>query len=119
MVRLSSAMLEDEDSWTCTDSSDTPITGDHDNQHSDDPSIGLQSILNNPHPSNPAFPAAQGLYDPEEEKDACGVGFVVHIKGKECHKIVSDAKGLLCNMTHRGASEFCCGLVWRWGCAEV
>ncbi|KAF2840402.1 glutamate synthase [Patellaria atrata CBS 101060] len=50
-----------------------------------------------------ALPLKQGLYDPELEKDACGVGFAAHIKGKASHKIVSDAKNLLCNMTHRGA----------------
>lgn len=50
-----------------------------------------------------SLPAAQGLYDPENEKDSCGVGFMCHIKGKPAHKIVSDAKALLCNMTHRGA----------------
>ncbi|GAA5871080.1 hypothetical protein JCM8547_005352 [Rhodosporidiobolus lusitaniae] len=50
------------------------------------------------------LPAKQGLYNPEEEKDSCGVGFVCHIKGKASHKIVSDAKNLLCNMTHRGAT---------------
>ncbi|KAN0061168.1 glutamate synthase [NADH] [Thecaphora frezii] len=50
-----------------------------------------------------SLPAAQGLYDPDNEKDACGVGFMCQIKGKPAHKIVSDAKQLLCNMTHRGA----------------
>ncbi|KAJ9666072.1 glutamate synthase [NADH] [Coniosporium apollinis] len=50
-----------------------------------------------------ALPLKQGLYDPELEKDACGVGFAAHIKGKASHKIISDAKSLLCNMTHRGA----------------
>ncbi|KAK3683562.1 putative glutamate synthase [Podospora appendiculata] len=50
-----------------------------------------------------ALPVKQGLYDPELEKDACGVGFACHIKGKPSHKIVSDARNLLCNMTHRGA----------------
>ncbi|PWN54002.1 putative glutamate synthase [Violaceomyces palustris] len=50
-----------------------------------------------------SLPAAQGLYDPDNEKDACGVGFICQIKGKPAHKIVSDAKHLLCNMTHRGA----------------
>lgn len=49
------------------------------------------------------LPVKQGLYDPEYEKDACGVGFSCHIKGQVSHKIVSDAKNLLCNMTHRGA----------------
>ncbi|MCJ1224213.1 glutamate synthase [NADH] [Toensbergia leucococca] len=37
-----------------------------------------------------ALPVKQGLYDPELEKDACGVGFAAHIKGKASHKIVSD-----------------------------
>ncbi|KAJ8124712.1 hypothetical protein O1611_g8928 [Lasiodiplodia mahajangana] len=50
-----------------------------------------------------ALPVKQGLYDPSLEKDACGVGFACHIKGVPSHKIVSDARNLLCNMTHRGA----------------
>ncbi|MCJ1244278.1 glutamate synthase [NADH] [Trapelia coarctata] len=50
-----------------------------------------------------ALPVKQGLYDPELEKDACGVGFAAHIKGKASHKVISDARNLLCNMTHRGA----------------
>ncbi|SPO03387.1 probable glutamate synthase (NADPH) [Cephalotrichum gorgonifer] len=50
-----------------------------------------------------ALPVKQGLYDPDLEKDACGVGFACHIKGQPSHKIVSDARNLLCNMTHRGA----------------
>ncbi|CDK29824.1 unnamed protein product [Kuraishia capsulata CBS 1993] len=49
------------------------------------------------------LPVAKGLYNPEYEKDACGVGFACHIKGDVSHKIVSDARYLLCNMTHRGA----------------
>ncbi|RPB15543.1 putative glutamate synthase Glt1 [Morchella conica CCBAS932] len=49
------------------------------------------------------LPLKQGLYDPELEKDACGVGFAAHIKGVASHKILSDARSLLCNMTHRGA----------------
>lgn len=39
-----------------------------------------------------ALPKKQGLYDPELEKDACGVGFAAHIKGKVSHKIVSDGE---------------------------
>ena len=49
-----------------------------------------------------ALPVAKGLYNPELEKDACGVGFVCHLKGDVSQKIVSDARNLLCNMTHRG-----------------
>lgn len=37
-----------------------------------------------------ALPLKQGLYDPELEKDACGVGFAAHIKGNVSHKIVTD-----------------------------
>lgn len=37
-----------------------------------------------------ALPVKQGLYDPELEKDACGVGFAAHIKGKASHKIITD-----------------------------
>ena len=49
------------------------------------------------------FPAKQGLYDPEFEKDSCGVGFVAHIKGERSHQIVLDADQVLRNMNHRGA----------------
>lgn len=48
------------------------------------------------------LPTPKGLYNPEYEKDACGVGFTCHIKGQASHKIVSDCRNLLCNMTHRG-----------------
>lgn len=51
-----------------------------------------------------SFPSKQALYNPELEKDACGVGFMVHVKGERSHKILSDANNVLCNMTHRGAS---------------
>jgi glutamate synthase (NADPH/NADH) large chain len=49
------------------------------------------------------FPAKHGLYDPNYEKDSCGVGFVAHIKGKRSHQIVRDADEILRHMTHRGA----------------
>ncbi|KAK6462094.1 glutamate synthase [Scheffersomyces coipomensis] len=49
-----------------------------------------------------ALPVAKGLYNPELEKDACGVGFTCHLKGEASHKIVSDSRNLLCNMSHRG-----------------
>lgn len=41
-----------------------------------------------------ALPLKQGLYDPELEKDACGVGFAAHIKGKASHKIVTDGESV-------------------------
>lgn len=43
-----------------------------------------------------ALPLKQGLYDPELEKDACGVGFAAHIKGKASHKIVTDGEHNAC-----------------------
>jgi glutamate synthase (NADPH/NADH) large chain len=48
-------------------------------------------------------PAASGLYDPRHEHDACGVGFVVHIKGRRSHAIVRQALQVLMNLRHRGA----------------
>ncbi|MBE7497286.1 MAG: glutamate synthase large subunit [Verrucomicrobiaceae bacterium] len=53
--------------------------------------------------NNPGLPPAQGLYDPRNEHDACGVGFVCHMKGKKSHKIVADALQILENLDHRGA----------------
>jgi glutamate synthase (NADPH/NADH) large chain len=50
-----------------------------------------------------ALPQAQGLYDPANEHDACGVGFVAHIKGKRSHGIVEQGLTVLKNLTHRGA----------------
>ncbi len=49
------------------------------------------------------LPPAQGLYDPEFEKDSCGVGFIAHIKGVPSHQNVIDADTILQNMDHRGA----------------
>ncbi len=46
---------------------------------------------------------AQGLYDPRFEHDACGVNFVVHMKGLRSHEIVQMGIGALCNLQHRGA----------------
>jgi glutamate synthase (NADPH/NADH) large chain len=50
-----------------------------------------------------SIPAAQGLYLPEFERDACGVGFVVNIKGVRSHDIVLKGLEVLNNLTHRGA----------------
>jgi glutamate synthase (NADPH) large chain len=44
-----------------------------------------------------------GLYDPANEHDACGVGFVAHIKGEKSHSIVTQALKILENLDHRGA----------------
>ncbi|MDX3929289.1 MAG: glutamate synthase large subunit [Shinella sp.] len=49
------------------------------------------------------LPKKQGLYDPRNEHDACGVGFVAHMKGVKSHQIVKDGLFMLENLTHRGA----------------
>ncbi len=45
----------------------------------------------------------QGLYNPRNEHDACGVGFVVDIKNRKSHDIVANGLKVLVNLTHRGA----------------
>lgn len=50
------------------------------------------------------LPPPHGLYDPQCEHDACGVGFVAHIKGKRSHRIITQALDVLRNLEHRGAS---------------
>ncbi|QIB36096.1 glutamate synthase large subunit [Ancylobacter pratisalsi] len=52
---------------------------------------------------DPGLPAATGLYDPRNEKDSCGVGFVADIKGRKSHSIVQDGLQILLNLEHRGA----------------
>lgn len=47
--------------------------------------------------------AAQGLYDPRNEHDACGVGFIANMKGQKSHQIIADGLFILNNLTHRGA----------------
>ena len=49
------------------------------------------------------LPKKQGMYDPQFEHDACGVGFVTNIKGKKSHEIVRQAITVLANLDHRGA----------------
>ncbi len=56
-------------------------------------------------PTSPAdLPAQQGLYDPQDEHEACGVGFVAHAKGKASHDLVAQGLALLANLAHRGAA---------------
>ncbi|MFU8894359.1 MAG: glutamate synthase large subunit [Luteolibacter sp.] len=50
------------------------------------------------------WPAAQGLWEPSREKDACGVGFIAHLKGKRSHDIIAKTLTMNENMDHRGAS---------------
>ena len=47
--------------------------------------------------------SSQGLYEPSTEHDACGVGFVVDIKGRKSHKIIENSLTILKNLMHRGA----------------
>src|SRR5438067_8282787 len=49
-------------------------------------------------------PGKQGLYDPRHEHDACGLGFIAHIKGKKSHAIITQGLQILKNLTHRGAT---------------
>src|SRR4026207_1449696 len=48
-------------------------------------------------------PGKQGLYDPQFEHDACGVGFVANVKGRKSHTIIQQALQVLLNLDHRGA----------------
>jgi glutamate synthase domain-containing protein 2/glutamate synthase domain-containing protein 1/glutamate synthase domain-containing protein 3 len=50
------------------------------------------------------LPEPQGLYDPAYEHDACGVGFIAHIKAKKSHTIIEQGLQILKNLTHRGAT---------------
>ena len=50
------------------------------------------------------LPQKQGLYDPQFERDACGIGFVVNFKGNKSHEIVRQALTILTNLNHRGGS---------------
>src|SRR6266550_3660522 len=49
------------------------------------------------------LPPKQGLYDPQFEHEACGVGFVVNIKGRKSHEIIRQSIQVLINLDHRGA----------------
>ena len=52
------------------------------------------------------MPEQQGLYSPSNERDACGLGFVAHIKGNKSHLIVQQGLQILANLTHRGATGY-------------
>jgi glutamate synthase (ferredoxin) len=52
---------------------------------------------------NPGLPEKQGLYDPQFEHDACGVGFICQMKGKRTHGVIEQALEMLVNLDHRGA----------------
>ena len=54
---------------------------------------------------NLGLPKAQGLYDPANEHDNCGIGFVANIKGLKSHDIIERGLEVLENMEHRGATS--------------
>ena len=62
---------------------------------------GLKASINKQRTGS--FPERQGLYNPGNEKDACGVGFVAHMKGVQSHGIIEDGLEILKNLEHRGA----------------
>src|SRR3954452_18724834 len=49
------------------------------------------------------LPERRGLYDPRNEHDSCGIGFVANIKGRKSHDIISRGLQILVNLDHRGA----------------
>ncbi|MFY9256194.1 MAG: glutamate synthase large subunit [Fuerstiella sp.] len=67
----------------------------------------MEDIRGNQYPlaMKPAFgaPEATGLYDPANESENCGLGFVAHIKGERSHSIIVDADRILRHLDHRGA----------------
>ncbi len=48
-------------------------------------------------------PGKVGLYDPAYEHDACGVGFIAHVRGERSHRLMQQAAHMLTRMDHRGA----------------
>ncbi|MFI0236736.1 glutamate synthase large subunit [Streptomyces sp. NPDC016845] len=61
-----------------------------------------RNLMNRSHMD--ARPAAQGMYDPRNEHDACGVGFVATLTGEASHTLVEQALTVLRNLEHRGAT---------------
>jgi glutamate synthase (NADPH) large chain len=51
------------------------------------------------------YPPSQGLYSPDQERDACGVGFICNMNGKTSHAIIHQAMEILIRLTHRGAES--------------
>ena len=66
-------------------------------------SLLLRFLNTNHYMTKQGLPEKQGLYDPQFEHDACGVGFVCQMKGKRSHEIVEQALTILVALDHRGA----------------
>src|SRR5271156_6812821 len=54
--------------------------------------------------ADPLLPRAQGLYDPANERDSCGVGVVADMNGRKSHAILQKGLQILVNLDHRGAT---------------
>ena len=54
-------------------------------------------------PTPVGLPQAQGLYNPKNEHDSCGIGFIANIKNRKSHEIVRQGIQILVNLDHRGA----------------
>jgi glutamate synthase (NADPH) large chain len=67
---------------------------------------GANPLSKGPDVADSNFPVPQGLYDPANEHDACGVGFIAHIKGVKSHAVVRQGLQILDNLTHRGATGY-------------
>ena len=79
------------------------MSGRCESQSERHPSTGLGVTPSEPHAIARGESRGQGLYDPRAEHDACGVGFVVHMKGQRSNAIVRKAMQVLINLEHRGA----------------
>ena len=65
------------------------------------------ALVNSKHKASSPKPTrntAEGLYNPANEHDACGLGFIANMKGKKSHKIIQDGIRILENLEHRGAT---------------
>jgi len=69
------------------------------------PASTRKTLIENGRPValNTGRPAAQGLYDPANEHDACGIGMIANIKNKPSHEVVEKGLEILENLEHRGA----------------
>src|ERR1700722_13283860 len=65
--------------------------------------VASPEIVGSPEIGTTGLPGRQGLYDPRNEHDACGMGFVANIKGQKSHDIIEKGIQILINLTHRGA----------------
>jgi len=67
------------------------------------PSLPKEGYVSLPE-TQTGLPPAEGLYDPANEHDACGLGFVVNVNGKPSHDIIQKGLDILVSLAHRGAS---------------